>query len=134
MNDELLKLTPNQQRRLRNLEIMERNREIRAWRDRGRLFIGSAPDAECAAERAKLFRELDAVIEYMGATKIDVLIRYLREKYEDPTVDKGSRQMRLISDVEELREWEAQRWEELKDKGGKRAGAWVATSKKRKRR
>jgi hypothetical protein len=132
--DELLKLTPTQRIKIMRLDAMKRVQQEREFRERGRLFVGSAPTSECAAERAKLFREWDKLIEFYESKSPPHLIRHLRDLYERPETQKDSRQMRFVVDVDELRKYEAELWEKLKDKGGKRKGQWVSASKKRRRR
>jgi hypothetical protein len=132
--DKALRLSPAQRLKLFELEALERVKSERAFRQHGRLFVGEAPTSECAEERRKLFRDWDAIIQHYGAKNPPHLLRYLRGAYERPEVDKGSREMRFIREVEELREFESQEWDTLKDKGGKRAGQWISQSRKRRRR
>lgn len=134
MADELLKLTPLQRIKMRRLDAMKRVQQEREFRERGRLFVGSAPTSECAAERAKLFKEWDALIAFYESKSPPHLIRHLRDMYERPETPKDARQMRFVADVDELRNYEAELWEKLKDKGGKRKGQWVSASKKRRRK
>jgi hypothetical protein len=131
--DKAIKLTAAQRAKLMQLELLQHRRAARVHRARGRLFVGAAPTAECAAERSKLFREWEKVIEFYEAKHRDNLLRHLRDMYERPDSDKSARQMRFIRDVEELRDFEAKEWERLKEKGGKRAGTWRSASRKRRR-
>ena len=126
-----LKLTPEQQAQLKELQYLEGVKAVRNYRQRGRLFVGAAPTSECSHERKELFREWDKIVAHYGAKKPDNLLRYLRDAYERPETRKDCREMKFLVRVEELREFEAAEWERLKDKGGKRAGQWVSQSKKR---
>lgn len=80
------------------------------------LFRGSAPDAECAAERGSLVSRFIEAMEYIGSDSAPTVWGMLTGKRAgyDPERDGPSKMMRLVDDVRALREAEDEIREEVK--------------------